>query len=82
MINKTTMYKAVKTWQVFKYLRIDREGIIDDVITHGTSIVQIILVASDRHEFAMTKTSGKDVVGTVTFDVIGLLSTNRIIVLQ
>ena len=82
MINKTTRYRAVKTSHVFKYLRIDREGIIDDVITHGTSIVQIILVASDRHEFAMTKTSGKDVVGTATFDVIGLLSTNRIIVLQ
>ena len=54
MINKTTMYRAVKTSHVFKYLRIDREGIIDDVITHGTSIVQIILGDSDRYEFAMT----------------------------
>ena len=46
-------------------LRIDREGMIDDVIAwHMTSFVQ------KKHE--------KDVVGIITFDLIGLLPTNHI----
>ena len=40
-----------------------------------TSFVQKILVASNRH-----KTCEKDVVGIVTFDLIGLLPTNYIII--
>ena len=47
-------------------LRIDREGMIDDVIAwHMTSFVQ--------------KKREKDVVGIITFDLIGLLPTNHII---
>ena len=48
-------------------LRIDREGMIDDVIAwHMTSFVQ-------------KKKREKDVVGIITFDLIGLLPTNHII---
>ena len=38
-------------------LRIGREGMIDDVVTHGTvSFVQEVLVDSDCPEFAVTVT--------------------------
>ena len=40
-----------------------------------TSFVQKVLVAYNRH-----KTCEKDVVGTVTFDLIGFLPTNHIII--
>ena len=40
-----------------------------------------ITVDSDRREFVMTQNMPKDVVGTVTFDLIGLLPTNHIIIL-
>ena len=46
------------------------------------SSVQKILVDSDCPKFAMTVTKcvkKNDVVGTVTFDLIGLLPTNHII---
>ena len=49
-------------------LRIDGEGMIDDVIMQGTL----------RHLWKK-KTREKDVVGIVTFDRIGLLPTNHII---
>ena len=48
-------------------LRIDGEGMIDDVIIHGT------------WGHLWKKTCKKDVVGIVTFDLIGLLPTNHII---
>ena len=48
-------------------LRIDGEAMIDDVIMHGTL----------RHLWK--KTREKDVVGIVTFDLTGLLTTNHII---
>ena len=48
-------------------LRIDGEAMIDDVIMHGTL----------RHLWK--KTHEKDVVGIVTFDLTGLLTTNHII---
>ena len=49
---------------------------IDDVITHDTCtlFVQKIFVDSDRHEFAMTQNARKDVVGIVTFDLVGFTS--------
>ena len=46
-----------------------------------TSFVQKILVHFDRHEFAITQKREKDVFGTVTFDLIGLLPTKRPITL-
>ena len=62
-------------------LKIDGEGMIDDVIMRGTwrhvckkcSLILIITNLEMR---------GKDVVGIVTFDLIGLLPTNHIIILQ
>ena len=48
-------------------LRIDREVMIDDIIMHETWC------------HLCTKTQEKDVVGIVTFDLIGLLPTNHII---
>ena len=44
-----------------------------------TSFVQKILVDSNHQEFAMKQTRKKDIVGIVTFDLIGLLPTNHII---
>ena len=44
-----------------------------------TSFVQKILVDSNQQEFAMKQTRKKDLVGIVTFDLIGVLPTNRII---
>ena len=48
-------------------LRIDGKAIIDDVIMHGTYVI------------CGKKTREKDVVGIVTFDLTGLLTTNHII---
>ena len=44
-----------------------------------TSFVQKILVDSNHREFGMKQTRKKDMVGIVTFDLIGLLPTNHII---
>ena len=41
--------------------------------------VQKILIDSNQQEFAMKQTCKKDLVGIVTFDLIGVLPTNRII---
>ena len=41
-----------------------------------------IFVDSDRHEFAMTQNARKDVIGTVTFDLVGVTSQQYIIILQ
>ena len=47
------------------------------------SFVQRIIVDSDHHEFPkFPEWCKKDVVGIVTFDPIGLLPTNDIIILQ
>ena len=48
-------------------LRIDGGGMINDVIMHTS------------HDVICEKMHGKDVVGIVTFDLIGLLCTNNII---
>ena len=47
-----------------------------------TLFVQKIFVDSDRHEFAMTQNARKDVVGIVTFDLVGFTSHQYIIILQ
>ena len=47
-------------------LRIDGEGMITDIIMHRA------------HDFICKKRHKKDVVGIVTFDLIGLLPTNHI----
>ena len=47
-----------------------------------TLFVHKIFVDSDRHEFAMTQNSRKDVVGIVTFDLVGFTSHQFIIILQ
>ena len=47
-----------------------------------TSCVQKMLLDSDHHEFGMTQMCEKDVVGIVTFDLIGLLPTNHFNILQ
>ena len=49
------------------------------IVRHMTSFVQKILVDSNQQEFAMKQTRKKDLVGIVTFDLIGVLPTNRII---
>ena len=49
-----------------------------DSTTHDI-IVQKILVDSNQQEFAKKQTPKKDLVGIVTFDLIGVLPTNRII---
>ena len=49
------------------------------IVRHMTSFVQKILVDSNQEEFAMKKTRKKDLVGIVTFDLIGVLPTNCII---
>ena len=47
-----------------------------------TLFVHKIFVDSDRHKFAMTQNSRKDVVGIVTFDLVGFTSHQFIIILQ
>ena len=49
-----------------------------------TLFEQKIFVDSDRHEFAsaMTQNARKDVVGIVTFDLVGFTSHQYIIILQ
>ena len=44
-----------------------------------TSFVQKMLIDSNQQEFAMKQTRKKDLVGIVTFDLIGILPTNCII---
>ena len=44
-----------------------------------TSFVQKILVDSNQQEFSMKQTRNKDLVGIVTFDLIGVLPTDRVI---
>ena len=44
-----------------------------------TSLMVQILVDSNHQEFAMKQKPKKDVVGIVSFDLIGLLPTNHII---
>ena len=48
-----------------------------------TLFVQKKFVDSDRHEFAMTQNARKDVIGIVTFDLVGftsvLLPTNTLL---
>ena len=65
-------------------LKIDGEGIIGDVTMCGTwchvckkCSLTLIITNLEWH-----KTWEKDVVGIVTFDLIGLLPTNHIIILQ
>ena len=57
---------------------------IDDVITHGTwhhacKKCSLTLIITNLE---WLKTREKDVVGIVTFDLIGLLPTNHVIILQ
>ena len=49
------------------------------IVRHMTSFVQKMLVDSNQQEFAMKQTRKKDLVGIVTFDLIGILPTNCII---
>ena len=65
-------------------LKIDGEGMIGYVIMHGTwshvckkCSLTLIITNLEWH-----KTCEKDVVGVVTFDLIGLLPTNHINILQ
>ena len=69
----STLHEAIYTRNTCRAvnpprLQILREGMIDDVIMHGTW----------RH--LCKKTRENDVVGIVTFDLIGSLPTNHIIV--
>ena len=62
-------------WHRLSLLSIGYPGIVG----HMTSFVQKILVDSNQQEFAMKQTRNKDLVGIVTFDLIGVLPTDRVI---
>ena len=74
------MFRAVNTPRL-QIVRTDRAGMMNDVIiqlkAYIMSFVQKIPFDSDRR-----KTCEKDVVGIVTFDLIGLLASNHIIILK
>ena len=74
------MFRAVNT-QRLQIVRTDRAGMMNDVIiqlkAYIMSSVQKIPFDSDRH-----KTCEKDVVGIVSFDLIGFLPSNHIIILN
>lgn len=79
-LRESYVFRAVNT-QRLQIVRTDRAGMMNDVIiqlkAYIMSFVQKIPFDSDRH-----KTCEKDVVGIVSFDLIGFLPSNHIIILN